>query len=263
MTEKKNKPQEINAWMFRKEGEILTLLITLAVVTSILLYLASFNLWVAIGVILMSIIYIKLQQASLLADSIRVSKQQFPNIYTKLVEYAKKLNTPYVNLYIKQDPVPNAYTFGFRPASIVLNSSLIENLSEDELNFIIAHELGHIKAGHNIVNTLISPVGGTFLSYWNMLFSFWQRKAELTSDRCALILTKDLDSAIKVLTKLGGGMKLPTPINWEAYSIQLKKADNFLVNLSEITQSHPFVSNRIKELIYFKKDQFISIQNRK
>lgn len=83
-----------------------------------------------------------------IATSVKVSDQQLPAIHSLLLEAASILevdNLP--DLYIKQSPVPNAYTLaiGTRRPFIVIHTALIELLTPDELQAVLAHELAHLK----------------------------------------------------------------------------------------------------------------------
>ena len=124
-----------------------------------------------------------------------------------------------------------------------------------ELNFTLAHELGHYKAGHTKISTLINPLGSTNI-FSNIIFGFWQRKTEYSADRCGLILSKDLDSGITALLKLSIGGKLFEDFNLNGYLAQIKKADTTSVKLSELLIDHPLTTNRIRKLIYFWKESF-------
>jgi len=88
-----------------------------------------------------------------MSSGVRVGPNQLPKIYALLQE-AKQvlgLNIP-VDLYVKQNPSPNAYTMAMQGKKpfIVVHSSLIELMTPDELQAVIAHELGHLKCEHGV-----------------------------------------------------------------------------------------------------------------
>ncbi len=167
--------------------------------------------------------------------------------------HALQLGIEKANLYILQDPNLNAHAIGIRTCSVVLTSGLVENLSEKELSFVIAHELGHFHAGHTKVTSIFVPVNfGNMFS--NLIFGIWQRHAEYTADRCALLLTEDLDSGLDTMLKLAVGGKLFERIDFHGYLQQVKKANSFSVRLSELFVDHPLITNRIKSLVHYWKD---------
>lgn len=250
-----SEPKIIDTWMFRVNGEVGILVITIGIVLFIGYILFNLNLWIFGGLFLLGLFYIYVREAQLLGGAVRVLERQFGEIYRPLVKYAKRLDTPRVRVYVIQDPNPNAFTFGFRNATIVLTSSLVENFTQDEINFVIAHELGHVKAKHNIILSLISPLGSRIpVATW--IFSFWQRKAEYSADRCALILTKDIESAVYALLKLSVGLKLSKRIDLKTLRRQIVAAQHHSVRVGELFIDHPLVANRITNLVRFKKESF-------
>jgi Zn-dependent protease with chaperone function len=205
--------------------------------------------------LVLGIIYVQLNQAQFLGNAIRIYQNQFPEIYEIFRIHAVNLQINKASLYIVQNPIPNAYTIGITSCSVILTSGLVEQFSLKELNFTLAHELGHYKAGHTKISTLINPLGSTNI-FSNIIFGFWQRKTEYSADRCGLILSKDLDSGITALLKLSIGGKLFEDFNLNGYLAQIKKADTTSVKLSELLIDHPLTTNRIRKLIYFWKESF-------
>lgn len=56
------------------------------------------------------------------------------------------------DLYIRQNPTPNAYTLAIagRKPFIVVHTSLVELLTPAELQAVLAHEMGHLKCDHGV-----------------------------------------------------------------------------------------------------------------
>ena len=91
-----------------------------------------------------------------LSSHVRVGPTQFPEIYRLHKEACMILDAPFVpELYISNSPLFNARTTGINTPIIVLNSSLLDSLSPEEIQYVIAHELGHGLSGHMLYNTLI------------------------------------------------------------------------------------------------------------
>lgn len=247
----------IEAWMFRAPYETLSLVITVVVLVSVGVIFSMLNVWIVFGLLVFYLIYVKIQQNGYLGNSIRVHTQQYPEIYETFKNHAQQLQIKKANIYISQNPFLNASTIGISTCTVVLNSSIIEQMTHKEVSFIIGHELGHFKAGHTKVSTFLIPLGNSSIIS-NILFGFWSRKAELTSDRCGLALTKDLESGMSTLIKLSLGSKLYKEFNVEGYLRQFKKADSTGVKLSEILSlaDHPYLANRLKNLIQYWKVNF-------
>jgi Zn-dependent protease with chaperone function len=246
---------EIRTNMFRVRYEYIALLISVAILITIGIVLSTINVYLFLLLLVLGIVYVQLNQAQFLGNAIRIYQNQFPEIYEIFRIHAVNLQINKASLYIVQNPIPNAYTIGITSCSVILTSGLVEQFSLKELNFTLAHELGHYKAGHTKISTLINPLGSTNI-FSNIIFGFWQRKTEYSADRCGLILSKDLDSGITALLKLSIGGKLFEDFNLNGYLAQIKKADTTSVKLSELLIDHPLTTNRIRKLIYFWKESF-------
>mmetsp|Transcript_7342 Transcript_7342/g.13157 ORF Transcript_7342/g.13157 Transcript_7342/m.13157 type:complete len:341 (-) Transcript_7342:45-1067(-) len=93
-----------------------------------------------------------------IGSGVKVSQLQYPTIYRLVAEAAACLDMPAPEVFVKQDPWPNAYTLaiqGKRPF-IMLHSSVIELLTLAELKAVIGHELGHLKCEHGLVTTVVN-----------------------------------------------------------------------------------------------------------
>jgi len=80
-------------------------------------------------------------------NSIRLSYYQAPQLF-KLVDWlARKAELPQTpHIYITQNSMPNAASMGDKEHSIlILTTALIKNLSEPELEGVLAHEISHIR----------------------------------------------------------------------------------------------------------------------
>ena len=116
---------------------------------------------------------------------------------------------PEIFVVEKQDV--NAFATGHdRVGMIVLHSATIDAMNDDELMFIIGHEITHIKCGHCRYLTLTQATTGSIFNRGisivaSLVFLVWSRKTEFTCDRGGMIACK---SPIAAMTALG---KLETP----------------------------------------------------
>lgn len=204
------------------------------------------------------------------ADSLRLGPRQCPRTYGLLTEAASVLDVPAPELYLSQNPFPNAVAIGMDRYTIVVYSGLIELLSDDELRGVLGHEMGHIKSGHMLYRTiayflaLVGVVAARNLPIVNllsqaMLYAFydWFRKSELTADRAGLLVTQDRDVSAGILLKLAGGVTAAGDST--DLSEFLRQADDYedmdesLLNVLykfEMTrfQTHPFPALRAREI---------------
>lgn len=170
-----------------------------------------------------------------IASSIQVNEKQLPDIHKLLVEACQVLDLEIPQLYIRQNPVPNAYTFAIRGQQpfIVLHTSIIELLTPEELQAVIAHELGHLKCDHGVYLTLANiivlaagqllPFGGVVTQSLQAQIMQWLRCAEFTCDRAALLVAQDSRVVASVLMKLtGGAPSLARQLNLDAFLEQAR-----------------------------------------
>ncbi len=173
-----------------------------------------------------------------IATSIQVSDRQLPDLHASLVEACQILDLEVPQLYIKQNPVPNAYTMAIRGQKpfIVIHTSLLDLLNPDEIQAVIAHELGHLKCEHGTYLTLANLLLlATNLLPWGSLMTQglqeqilrWVRCAEFSCDRAALLATQDPRITMSVLMKLtGGSPSLAHQLNLDAFIQQARDYDN-------------------------------------
>ncbi len=149
----------------------------------------------------------------------------------------------------------NAYTFGLSsPKVVVLYSPLLKIMDEDELLFIIGHELGHVALGHTWLNSLVggmagipSPFGAAAIL--SMAFLSWNRACEFSADRAGLLACGKPEKGVSALIKLVAGPKALTPEGLaHAYQQIDAEDDTFLGSLNEALATHPLLIRRIQEL---------------
>ncbi|MBD2308836.1 M48 family metallopeptidase [Chroococcidiopsis sp. FACHB-1243] len=174
-----------------------------------------------------------------IASSILVSDRQLPQYHQLLIEACRVLDLEPPQLYVRQHPVPNAYTFAMRGKQpfIVMHTSLIDLLTPEEVQAVIAHELGHLKCDHGVYLTLVNlivlaagqlpNVGQLLVQTLQAQLLEWVRCAEFTCDRAALLATQDPKVVMSILMKLAGGSPvLASQLNLDAFIEQARAYDN-------------------------------------
>ncbi|MGP0129503.1 MAG: M48 family metallopeptidase [cyanobacterium endosymbiont of Rhopalodia musculus] len=204
-----------------------------------------------------------------IASSVRVSDRQLPALHNLLIEACRILDLEPPQLYIQQNSVPNAYTFAMQGKQpfMVIHTSLIEILTLEEIQGVMAHELGHLKCEHGVYLTLanIMVLAAKLLPNWGVAIAQflqsqileWLRCAEFSCDRAALLATQNPKVVMSVLMKLAGGSPTIAPqLNLDAFIEQARDYeginDTFLGEMLKKAQTeqltHPVPVLRAKEL---------------
>ncbi|MEW5311274.1 MAG: hypothetical protein WDW38_003002 [Sanguina aurantia] len=201
-----------------------------------------------------------------LSTSIKIGPQQLPNIHTLLTDAASILQMDPPELYIRQSPIPNAYTLAIsgRAPFIVIHTALIELLTPLELQAVLAHELGHLKCNHGLWLTVANVIGSGVVSTLPAVNGLvteglmrWLRAAELTCDRAALLVTQDSRVIVSALMKLAGGSpSFAAQLNVDAFLEQARSYEEasssvigwYLRNAQTSNLSHPLPVLRAREI---------------
>jgi Zn-dependent protease with chaperone function len=211
-----------------------------------------------------------------LASSVRISEKQLPHLHQLLLDACRVLDLEPPEMYLQQNPVPNAYTFAMRGKQpfIVLHTSLIDMLTPEEIQAVIAHELGHLKCEHGVYLTLanILVLAAGLLPSWGTVVAQslqgqmleWVRCAEFSCDRAALLAVQDPKIVMSVLMKLAGGSPTLAPqLNLDAFIDQARDyhsiSDNELGAMLKSMQTeqltHPVPVLRAKEIDHWATTQ--------
>ncbi|KAJ7537932.1 hypothetical protein O6H91_11G028800 [Diphasiastrum complanatum] len=204
-----------------------------------------------------------------IATSILVSEKQLPSLHRLMVEAANILNLEAPDLYVRQNPVPNAYTLAIagRKPFVVIHTSIVELLKPAELQAVIAHELGHLKCDHGIWLTFanilalsaysLPGLGGLIARNAEDQLLRWLRAAELTCDRAALLVAQDPNVVISLLMKLTGGCpSMAEQLDLDEFLQQARSYDEaaasplgwYLRNAQTRQLTHPLPVLRAREI---------------
>ncbi len=205
------------------------------------------------------------------SSNLRVTPKMFPRLHRSLTWACKILEVPEPEMYVTVDPKPNAFTYGHTKPFIQLTSGIIDMMSDEELFFVISHEVGHIKAGHVLygtmarsISTLVTILGQATLGFGAILgqglvvaLYEWYRCAELTADRAALLCVQDLEPARDTFMKLAGGTtRLAGEMDRDDFLRQVREfedvdrttLDRAYKVLLTLFRDHPFAMQRAREL---------------
>ncbi len=107
-------------------------------------------------------------------NAIPVDRDSAEGLYAIMDRLTQKARLPMPQLYIIPDQVPNAFATGrdYEHAVVAVTEGLLELLTEDEVEAVIAHELSHIKHYDMLVGTITATISGAIamLANFGMFF---------------------------------------------------------------------------------------------
>jgi len=95
-----------------------------------------------------------------------VTREQLPRLYEVMERLAAKANLPVPKLYVVPEAAPNAFATGRNPshASVAVTEGLLQLLTDDELEGVIAHELSHVRNYDILISSIAATIAGA-ISY--------------------------------------------------------------------------------------------------
>ncbi|WP_008319183.1 M48 family metallopeptidase [Leptolyngbya sp. PCC 6406] len=200
-------------------------------------------------------IYERPQFVSLMGNAIQVGPQQYATLYHLFRDAVQALDVhPEPTLFVAQNPTVNSYSLGEDHPCVVVNTGLLDLLSDEEIHTVLAHELGHIKCGHTTLTQMAlwamstaTVVGELTFGLGNMIgsgliyaFYEWRRMAELSCDRAALLVTDNCRLVSQTMMRgAGGSHRFAHEVSLEAFE---RQADTYQ-NLDEdgLSQVYKFL----------------------
>jgi Zn-dependent protease with chaperone function len=215
----------------------------------------------------------RLLRVQLTGSNIQVSADSFPEVHGLVRRACRALDVPVEpEVYLGGGGEINAFTAGVDRPIVVLTSGAIDLLTQDELFFVIAHELGHIKSGHvlyyqiaefvpvlgEIIGSATFGIGELLGAGLQVALLNWKRKSEFTADRAGLLATQDVTVALGALLKLAGlPQKYYASVNVDDFIAQARafealdsdKLSWIAKWLSSAGQTHPWTVLRAHQLL--------------
>ncbi|WP_066628290.1 M48 family metallopeptidase [Labilibacter marinus] len=181
-------------------------------------------------------------------NAVKITEAQFPDIYHIIKSQSGKLGLKKVpDVYLLQaGGLLNAFAARFMGRNyVVLYADIMEEAYENNLEsveFVIAHELGHIKRKHMQKDIWLFPA--LFVPFLSQAYS---RACEYTCDNIGAVLCPK--GAVTGLVLLASGKKLYPKVDVSAF-IQQKETDGgFWTWFAEKVSTHPRLIRRIARLV--------------
>src|SRR5258706_12258705 len=106
-----------------------------------------------------------------------VSREDLPRVYTIVGGLSQKVGLPMPKVYLIPSNSPNAFATGRNPshASVAVTQGILGLLNDEELEGVLAHELGHVRNRDILISSVAATIAGaiTYLAHiaqWGMIF---------------------------------------------------------------------------------------------
>jgi heat shock protein HtpX len=106
-----------------------------------------------------------------------VTREELPRVYQVVERMTQRIGIPMPKIYVIPTDSPNAFATGRNPqhASVAVTNGILNLLNDDELEGVLAHELGHVKNRDILTSSIAATLAGAItilarMGYWAALF---------------------------------------------------------------------------------------------
>jgi heat shock protein HtpX len=106
-----------------------------------------------------------------------VTREELPRAYAAVERLTQKIGIPMPKIYVIPNESPNAFATGRNPqhASVAVTQGILNLLTDEELEGVLAHELGHVNNRDILISSVAATIAGAItmlasMARWGMLF---------------------------------------------------------------------------------------------
>ena len=106
-----------------------------------------------------------------------VTREQLPRVYEVVERITQRQGLPMPKIYVIPTDSPNAFATGRNPshASVAVTQGILNLLDDEELEGVLAHELGHVRNRDILISSIAATLAGAItilarMAYWGALF---------------------------------------------------------------------------------------------
>jgi len=111
-----------------------------------------------------------------------VTREELPRAYQIVERLTQKIGIPMPKMYVLPTDSPNAFATGRNPehASVAMTQGILNLLTDEELEGVLAHELGHVRNCDILISSIAATVAGAItylaeMARWGMIFGGYER----------------------------------------------------------------------------------------
>jgi Zn-dependent protease with chaperone function len=199
-----------------------------------------------------------------LSTSVKASDQNYGRLYEAGNRAARALAMEPPAIYV----APSTFSIDARAlgtdddACVVFGEEIAAKLTNDELVAMVGHELAHIQNNHIPYTTALYYLqhDAVFFVRWAVqpaiiALQAWARRADVTCDRAALLVTRDLDVTLSAVIKTASR----GAIDPAEYLANLPDKQAGVTKYAEMFRSHPALPKRVQALRLFAQSTFYKL----
>ncbi len=111
-----------------------------------------------------------------------VTREELPRAYAAVERLTQKIGLPMPKIYVIPTDSPNAFATGRNPqhASVAVTQGILQLLTDEELEGVLAHELGHVNNRDILISSVTATIAGAItmlasMGRWAMIFGGFER----------------------------------------------------------------------------------------
>lgn len=143
----------------------------------------TIGLLIAVGMNFFSYFFSE-KMALMSSGAVRVNETQHSQVFYRIApmtqRLCEKMGIPMPKLWVIPERAPNAFATGRNPnhSSVAITAGLLELMNDDELEGVIAHELGHIKNRDILISSIAATIGAAITYMAQMALFFGGRRGD-------------------------------------------------------------------------------------
>src|ERR1700756_4035510 len=105
-----------------------------------------------------------------------VTREQLPRAYAVVERMTQRIGLPMPKIYVIPSDSPNAFATGRNPAhaSVAVTQGILNLLNDEELEGVLAHELGHVRNRDILISSIAATIAGAItyfaeIARWGMI----------------------------------------------------------------------------------------------
>src|SRR5215471_1800846 len=111
-----------------------------------------------------------------------VTREQLPRVYRVVEQLTQRVGLPMPRIYVIPTDSPNAFATGRNPnhAAVAVTEGILNLLDDEELESVLAHELGHVRNRDILISSVAATLAGAItylaeMARWGMMFGGYER----------------------------------------------------------------------------------------